>query len=412
MRTETSILLPSAKVHLFLKDRETIDAARTLQDDWRFARVDVQVYEGDVETAIKTYAQSASPEILMVETDVTDDGFIGRLGELSGNCNENTSAVIIGPVNDVNLYRKLTAMGVSDYLVRPVPVDTLSDVIAAGLIEKLGATGSRLIAVIGAKGGVGTSALSQALSWGSSESLQQKTLLLDAAGAWSSLGVGMGFEPVGSTAEAIKAVVAKDADSLKRLLCQINDKLFVLGTGMEPMLDVPPQITQFEEILNTVMASYPVVIVDLSGAGPVLKKSILTRAHEVIVVSTPTLSALRSARALMLEIKKIHGGGDENIDLVINMLGMAPGKEVPKSDIKAALDCDPSVVINFEPKLFIGTESEGRKISSEKAGMYITKDLLPLIQKVTQKDSPASSESQSSDAGILASLLGRSKNKK
>lgn len=409
MRTETSILLPSATVDLFLKDKETIEAAHALQNDWRFARVKIRVQEGTVETATKLYAASPSPEIVMIETDTTENSFIARLTELSAHCEERTSAVVIGPVNDVNLYRSLTSMGVSDYLVRPVPQETLGDVIAQTLVEKLGAAGSRLVAMIGAKGGVGVSSLAQAMAYGSSETLGQKTLLLDAAGAWSSLGVGMGFEPVASTSEAIKAVTARDMDSLRRMLYAASDKLSVLATGMEPMLETSASLGQFEEILNITMNSYPVVIADLSGAPAQLKKTILTRAHETIVVSTPTLSSLRSARALMQEIRKLHGGIAANIDLVVNMVGMAPGKEVPKADIKTALDYEPEALVPYDSKLFVGAENEGRKISSEKAGQDIVQKILPLLQKVVSADAPLAGAA--GDASLIGGLLGKLKKK-
>jgi pilus assembly protein CpaE len=386
-----------------------MEAAKALEGDWRFARVTIRVNEGNVENAIEIYAETASPEILMIETDSTDESFIGRLGELSGHCKETTSAVIIGPVNDVNLYRKLTAMGVSDYLVRPVPMDTLGDVIAQSLIEKLGTSGSRLIAVVGSKGGVGTSSISQIMAWGASDKLGQKTLLLDGAGAWSSLGVGIGFEPVASTAEAIKAVSAKDADSLRRMLYQASDKLAVLATGTEPMLETAGSIGQFEEILNMTMTSYPLVIVDLSSAIPAVKKAVLTRAHEIVIVTVPTLSSLRAARSLLMETKKLHGGEGKNIDLIVNMAGIAPGKEVGKADIKAALETDPQIVINYDPKLFIGLESEGKKLSSDKGGQEIVEKILPLIQKFISRDSTAV-EAVPND-GLLGSFLGKLKKK-
>ncbi len=410
MSTETSILLPTATVDLFLRDSKTIEAAKSLQHDWRFARVSVRVHDGDVEAAIRMYENAKSADIIMVETDTTEKAFIDRLGVLSGSCDEGTSAIVIGPVNDVNLYRSLTAMGVSDYLVRPVPVDTLSEVIAGTLIEKLGASGSRLISVIGSKGGVGVTAISQILANLSSETLLQKTLLIDAAGAWSSMGVGMGFDPVASTTEAIKAVVGKDADSLRRMLYQSNDKLAVLATGMEPMLEVSPQIAQFEEILNTTMSSYPVVIVDLSGAGPALKKSILTRSHEIMIVSTPTLASLRSARSLMTEVKKLQGGKGDHLDLIVNMAGIAPGKEVPKGDIKAALDHEPEAIIPFDPKVFIGTENEGRKVSADKVGAEIAMKLMPLLQKATGLRHETNDDA--AQGGALGSLMSKLKAKK
>src|SRR5690606_25221386 len=138
--------------------------AQNISDDWRFARVAVNVEEGDVESAIQTYQNTASPALIIIETDTTDESFSARLEKLAEYCAEGTNAVVIGPVNDVNLYRQLTAMGVRDYLVRPVAKDILSEVIAHALVEKLGASGSRLIAVTGAKGGVGATALTQALA--------------------------------------------------------------------------------------------------------------------------------------------------------------------------------------------------------------------------------------------------------
>ena len=176
MNNETNILLPTASVDLFLKDKETTEAANSLVNDWRFARVAISVEEGNVETAIQSYKETKSPTLIIIETDTTDESFTETLGTLSEHCHEGTSAIIVGPVNDVTLYRNLTAMGVSDYLVKPVPLETLSEIISGTLIEKLGSKGSRLIAVAGSKGGVGTSALTQGLAWGVSEKARSKDI--------------------------------------------------------------------------------------------------------------------------------------------------------------------------------------------------------------------------------------------
>jgi pilus assembly protein CpaE len=264
--TETNILLPTASVNIFIRDKETLESARSLSDDWRFARVTVSVIEGDVETAIQSYQEAKSPDLVIIETNTTDDSFTERLGALSNFCSDKTNAIIIGPINDVNLYRSLTSMGVSDYLVRPVAFETLSEIIALNLIQSLGTVGSRLIAMIGAKGGVGTTSLTQALAWGLSEKLKQKTLLLDAAGGWSTLGVGMGFEPLTTLQEATRAAAAKDEDTLKRMMFQANDKLTVLASGADALLENPVQARDYEDMLNYMMTSYPVVLVDLSGA--------------------------------------------------------------------------------------------------------------------------------------------------
>ncbi len=403
MSTETNTLLPAARVDIFIKDKETIDAARAIVDDWRFARVNVNVEEGDVETAILSYQEADSPSLVIIETQTTGDDFVAKLGELSSHCHEDTNAIVIGPVNDVTLYRNLTSMGVSDYLVKPVPLETLSEVIAKALIDKLGTSGSRLIGVVGAKGGVGTSSLTQAMAWGLSESLDQKTFLMDAAGGWSTLSVGMGFEAATTLQEAVRAAESNDEDTLNRMFHKPNERLTVLASGSDSMLETSVTAAQYEHMIDLLMQSYPVVLVDLSAAIPSLKRAVLEKAHQIMVVSTATLPSLRAARTLMQELKLLHGGDTSHIDLITNMAGLIPSKEVPKKDIAVALDHEPSAVIPFDPKLFIGNENEGKKINTSKSGMEIVETLMPLAQKVVSGTMSSSKKSGSDD--IVSQLL-------
>lgn len=408
--TETNILLPTAGVDFFLKDKATTESARALADDWRFARVSVSVEEGDADTAIASYKTTRSPALVIIETDTTDDSFTARLEALAAHCAEGTNAIVIGPVNDVNLYRRLTAMGVRDYLVRPVAQDVLSEVIASALIEQLGASGSRLIAMVGAKGGTGVSTLAQAMAWGLSEQLAQKTFLLDAAGGWSSLSVGMGFEPQGTIGEAMRAAANRDQDTLRRMLHQPNERLSVLASGSEALLDAHIHAQQYEELLDMVMTSYPLVLVDLSASASSLKRTVINRAHEIILVAQPTLSSLRATRTLVQEIKILHGGHTDNIDLVVNMQGMAPGKEISKPDIAAALGMTPSVFLPYDAKLFVGLESDGKKITDDKNADGFISALLPLAQKIMSGKGQAGSLKEGKDSGgMIGGLLGKLK---
>lgn len=404
MNTETNILLPSATIDIFVKDEETLNAARALQNDWRFARVKVNAQEGDVETAIQTYQEGKSPTLVMVETATTDDSFIDKLGALSGNCEEGTNAVVIGPVNDVNLYRNLTSMGVSDYLVKPVPLETLSEIIAKTLIQSLGTSGSRLISVIGSKGGVGTSAITQALAWGLAEKMEQKTFLMDAAGGWSSLSVGMGFEPLTTLHEATKANESGDSDSLERMIHKAHEKLYVLASGSDTMLETSIQTLDYEDLINEMMKSYPVVLVDLSGAIPSLKRTVLNKSHETIMVTTPTLGSLRMARTLLQEIKLLHDGDVSTVDMIVNMGGIAAGKEVPTKDIEAALDHKPSLTLPFDPKLFVGSENEGKRLSQISAGADIVTRLLPIVNRVLSLNAETLSEEKN---GMFDKIIGQ-----
>lgn len=375
----TSVLLPAAEIALFTKDPDSRQAFEALGADWRFARVVLTVHEGDVDAAAAMYKSAASPALVIVQTDDIDNGFSEKLESLAGSCSEGTSAIVVGPVNDVNLYRRLVGMGVSDYLVKPLKTAQLASDIAATLIEQIGASGSRLIVLMGAKGGVGTTSLAEGLAWGVSEKLGQKTFLLDAAGGWSSLSVGLNFEPSATLAEAARAAADGKADNLTRMIYKAGERLFVLSSGGDVMLDDSVDAGSYEALLDYLMAIYPVVILDLSGATAELKRTALTKAHEILLVTTPTLPSVRAARTLIQEIKELRGNNDGNLDVLVNMQGFAPKHEVSKNQIEEGLERKPAAVIPFDPALFVKAESEGRKLTEAKPGAAIMDQILPLV---------------------------------
>lgn len=382
----TSVLLPESKVAVFSHDSDTLGVARRLADDWRFTRVDVAVEEGDVDAAIAAYKDYASPELVIIQSDKIDNDFTAKLEELSAHCDEGTAAIVIGPVNDVYLYRSMINMGISDYLVRPVQAEIMADVVVKSLIERLGVTGSCLIALIGAKGGVGVSALSQGLASGVAGVYGQKTVLLDGCGGCSTLSVGLGFEPSTTLSEAARAVENQDDDSLGRMLIKVADKsvgdaLSVLASGGEGMLEPTVTAEQFEDIVDMLMMKYPVVVADLSQAPHALQRVVLARANQIQVVATPSLAALRQGRSLIQEIKDVRGGEGENIALVVNMCGMAGKQEVAKADIEAAMGMKISAQIGFEPQVFMGAESAGQVVLADSAGRrLIETHILPVVR--------------------------------
>lgn len=411
-RAYTSTLLPSATIELFSRDEDTVKTLQSLQEDWRFARVSVSIHDGDVETATARYAETASPDLMIIQTETIEDGLADQLAALAGNCSEGTAAIIIGPVNDVNLYRKLVGMGVSDYLVKPLQKEAFVENIAATLIEKMGESGSTLVAMIGAKGGVGTSALAQMMAWGVSEQLAQKTFLLDAAGGWSTMPVGMDFEPITTLGEAGRAADEENTESLDRMFLKKNNKLTVLGSGGDVMLEDTVDADKYETLLSHLMVTYPVVIVDLSQSPSALKKTVLSRAHKILVVTTPLLASVRSARSLAQEIKTLRGGDDKHLNVIVNMQGIAAKYEVPKKQVEQGLNKAPAATIAYDQDLFVGTESRGKKITEEKAADKIISSLLHSLSDVLQgaaKETRASTDQAKS--GGLGGFISKLKSK-
>ncbi|MBI1216357.1 MAG: AAA family ATPase [Alphaproteobacteria bacterium] len=376
----TAALLPTSRVDFYVLDDGTEATARKLSDDWRFARVDVQITRAGIDHAINTYGQYASPELIIIETDDISDAFIEKLGGLAGVCAQGTDAVIIGPMNDVHLYRSLVGMGVRDYLVRPVGEKDLLHIIARVLVDKRGTAGARLVAVVGSKGGVGTTSVAQALASIMAEQLKQKTLLMDAAGSSGSLGIAFGAEPATNFAEAVRIGSEGTEDDMKRIIQPATEQLSLLVCGGEAMLSDRPDPDGVEALVTRIMQKYPVVVMDLSGSSVPIQKRILALAGHVVVVSTAQLPALRNCRTLLNELRHMRNG-TEGTELVINMQGVAGSDEVPLRELKNALDREHSAVIAHLPKIFAGSEAAGKGALSIKGGDDVFKQLADIASR-------------------------------
>ncbi len=375
-----SVLLPNSRIHLFSVYEDTRNAVLKLKDDWRFARVDIQIYDGDVTTAKELYKSQSSPELLLLETETTEDGFVDSLEELAEYCNEGTSAMVIGPVNDISLYRKLVGMGISDYLVRPVGGDDLSNIIAKSLVDKVGLSQSNLICVIGAKGGVGTSSISYALAKGISEDMGQKTVVMDCCGGWSYLARAIGGEePTTTLSEACKMAVKDDEEGLQRLTVEASKNLSYIATGVDNLLEDEVSGQDFEVLIDKLMSKYPVLCIDLSMSPSYLKKIILRKANRIILVTNASLPSLRSCRTLINDISAQRGGEEDDIRLVVNMKGFLAGYDIQKSDIETSLDFKISLMLDYEPKIWGRVESKGDDLSKIKGGSTVLAQVISLV---------------------------------
>jgi Flp pilus assembly CpaE family ATPase len=128
-----------------------------------------------------------------------------------------------------------------------------------------------------------------------------------------------------------------------------------------------------------------------------------------VLVSTPVPVSLRLARTLVQEIKELRGGEKDDIDLLINMAGLAKSSEVPKKDIEEALGCKVSGYIFYDTKTFLNNESQGRKLTDDKeARAIIETTLLPIARNVLSVSSPEGDQNQKSGgSGFFTGLLGK-----
>lgn len=398
-------LLPPSRVEIFTAHEKLLKHIDALNEDWRFARVNLNNPGYTLDDALDVYKTRRSPHLLIIHTDSIDEAFQANLGKLSEVCSEGTSAVVVGPVNDVQLYRNLMAMGVSDYLLQDIELEDFVTAISSVLLDALGATDSQLISVIGAKGGVGASVVSEAISLALCDELGQKVIVMDAAAGHSTQWSNFGFSPNSTVIEAAKAVADRDTESLDRMIHKVNDRLHVLNSGAEPMLDNPVSDKAYNMIMDKMLVSYPHVVVDLSGATTLLQREVLSRSHAVFVVTSPTLPSLSMTRLLMKEVSDMRGGDADILRLVVNKSGENSSSDVSVKDIKESLDVKNAISIGYDAKTFGEVDGQGKLLSAVSGGKKVISQFVGPLREILDITAPSDDKKQvQSSSGLMKFL--------
>ena len=162
---------PRVSVQAFCETVETAAAIQSAGEDRRLGKVHLKVQMGGITAATEAYRGSPTPNVIVLESEGRNDNILNGLDTLSEFCDAGTRVVVIGRTNDVTLYRELVRRGVNDYLITPIgTIDVVRSVCGLFTAPDAKPVG-RIIAVVGAKGGVGASTVAHNIAWATAKDL-------------------------------------------------------------------------------------------------------------------------------------------------------------------------------------------------------------------------------------------------
>ena len=254
---------PRVSVQAFCETVETAAAIQAAGEDRRLSKAHLRIQMGGLTAAIEAYQNSPTPNVIMLETESRSDDILGGLDKLAEICDAGTRVVVIGRMNDVALYRELVRRGVSDCLISPVgPLQIVRSV--CGLFSAPDAKPvGRIIAVVGAKGGVGASTVAHNIAFAISDDLILDAVVTDLDLPFGTAGLDFNQDPPQGIAEAVFSPDRIDNAFIDRLLAKCTDHLSLLAApaALERVYDFGADA--FEAIFDSLRATVPCIVVDV-----------------------------------------------------------------------------------------------------------------------------------------------------
>lgn len=346
-----------------------------------------QVLEGTAAQAADALADIPTPAKLVIDLSGSADP-IADIEALAQVCMNDTRLIALGDVNDLHLYRHLMDMGVQEYLLKPVTFDDVNAAInRLDVVEPDPQTPDqppqqgRLVAVIGARGGVGASTVAANIAWMMAHEQGLRVALVDLDLYFGTLALALDMEPGMGFREALENPSRIDGLFIERAMVRESENLYVLAAeeGLENSFSFDPKA--LDRLLETLRADFDCVIIDLPRFAARSQISTLIPPAAVVVVSDPTLAGMRDTQRLTKLVKTVTP--ESELSVVVNRVGKSKNGELTIKDFEGGAELIIDHQIPLDMKTQILAEGAGKTLGEVGKSSKMAQALRKLSQKVS-----------------------------
>jgi pilus assembly protein CpaE len=336
---------------------------------------------GGVAAAIEAYRTVPTPNVIILETEAHSD-ILDGLDQLASVCDAGTRVVVIGGAHDVAPYRELVRRGVNDYVIGPVVTLDVVRSICSLFSASEAITVGRIIAIVGAKGGVGASTVAHNVAWAIARDLALDSVVIDLDLAFGTAGLDYNKDPLQGIANAVYSTERPDTALIERLLSKCTDNLSLLAAPatLERVYDLGEQA--FDAIFDTLRMTTPCIVLDVPHQWSGWARRALVGADDILIVAEPDLANLRNTKNL-LNLLKASRPNDRSPQYCLNQVGMPKRPEISVREFAKAVESPPIAAIPFDSRMFGTAANNGQMIAEISANHRTAKMLLQVAQRLT-----------------------------
>lgn len=398
-RDEQIAPAPRVSVQAFCETVDTAAAVQAAGEDRRMAKAHLRIQMGGLTAAVEAYQSAPTPNVIILESENGGDDILAGLDKLAEHCDPGTRVIVVGRANDVMLYRELVRRGVSDYLIAPVSavqvVRSVCGLFSAPDAKPVG----RIIAVVGAKGGVGASTVAHNIAFSIARDLTLDAVVTDLDLAFGTAGLDFNQDPTQGIAEAVFSPDRIDTAFVDRLLAKCTDHLSLLAAPatLDRVYDFAADA--FEAIFDSLRSTVPCAVLDVPHQWAGWTKQTLIAADDLLIVAAPDLANLRNAKNIY-DLLKASRPNDHRPLYCLNQVGVPKRPEIKAADFAKALEVEPVAIIPFEPQLFGAAANNGQMIAEISSSHRTAEMFRELGRLLTGRGEPKKQR-----GGILSPLI-------
>lgn len=263
----------------------------------------LDIRRGSVRTVITAMMRMPTPEILIVDISGQDRP-LQILSELCDVIEPMTRLMVIGDTDDVDLYRRIIRnIGAIDYIFKPITLEMIGRQLAPLVTQQSVAgdssRGGRVIAVMGARGGVGASLVTATLAWHLGVDSNRHTVLVDADIHTGIMPDLFELQPSSRLNDLLQGVVPIIPTSVEEMIQPASARLHLLSGQAPSDHAFSYAAGAAQSLIEALRLRYNFVVMDIPFLPLPSHRELLELAHHRLIVLDPSLASLRDSLRLL-----------------------------------------------------------------------------------------------------------------
>src|SRR3954465_4026737 len=374
--------VPRISIQAFCESPDVAAAMQAAGEDRRMIKAHLRVQMGGIAAAIEAYRSSPTPNVVVQEFQGGGNELLAGLDALAESCDAGTRVIVIGHLNDIILYREMVKRGVSDYVIAPIgPIDIIRSVSGLFCAQDAKPVG-RTLAIVGAKGGVGSSTVADNIAWAIARDVHLDAVVADLDLPFGTAGLDFNQAPPQGIADAVMSPDRIDTAFVDRLLSKCTDHLSLLAAPatLDRVYDFGAEA--FDSTFDVLRATVPCIVLDVPHVWTGWAKRTLIGADEILIVAAPDLANLRNTKNL-IDLLRASRPNDNRPQYCLNMVGVPKRPEIKAADFAKALEFEPLASIAFDPQVFGTAANNGQMIAEVSSSHRAAETFYSLAQALT-----------------------------
>ncbi|SHI81236.1 AAA family ATPase [Halodesulfovibrio aestuarii] len=328
----------------------------------------------DQHSVVLIEANGSQEQVLKEVSVLKNKGYVGGVFMTASNYQQD-------------LLLSCIQMGVDEFLPSPLAPENFIAALQRYQTKHLStlkpASSGKTIAVLGARGGVGTTTVAAGMAthfWNEGKTVA----LLDFSRPFGDISLFMDFEYEYSWKDAVTNLTRLDSTFLRSLMYPYSDTLQILSSPVSSHERNDLRSKGIQDVLFTAAESFDVVIIDAGSVHDNAALTILEHVNEPIIVSLMSLTSLSSANYILGLCKQVSPVLANKIKLIINRYSSKA--IIENSEIQQITHKEIFAEIAEDHDKPLAAINRGLPLMQAYPNCSSSKDIRALARRLTEKD--------------------------